>query len=108
MRRDDPPSPRLTALLLAVLAGFALLFGGGTGALAAPFAVEVAAEESVGHAAIADRRVSRSVRRVLTGRVLRARRPVLRDLRRGGGELVRSLLSARSIPLRGPPLLATA
>jgi len=107
VRHDDPPSPRLPALLLAALAGFALLIGAGAGMTVTPVTAEVA-EEAVGGDTVVDRRVSRAERRVLPRRVSRHRRRLLRSVRRSSSQVVRTWLEARSHPLRGPPLLATA
>ena len=113
MRQNAPPPSRLPALLLAALVGFALLIGGGTGGVggavtSAPFAAEVAVEESVGDNASVHRRGPRSSRRVLAGSVLKGRPMVLRRLVRAAGAMVRTRLPARSTPLRGPPLRAGA
>lgn len=108
MRRDEPPSPRLSSLLRAALVGFSLLVGGGMGAIAVPVSsAEVIPQESVGGDATAGRPSALALRRLRAGRSWRPRRGVIRTVRPGWSGFAQSSLAALTTPLRGPPALVS-
>jgi hypothetical protein len=108
VRRNDPPLPRLVALLLVALAGLTLAGGGWDGPSSArataPASESVTEEFTTGDAA-AERRDVRAERRTRSGRGRRLRRRP-RALGRRVAAMRRAPQFWRSAPLRGPPLSA--
>jgi hypothetical protein len=109
MRRDDPPSPRLTALLLAPLGALLLVVGGWAGASTPSATVAVATdappEDAPAEATVADRRARRSAT-LLRHKPAPSRRRLLAAFpRRPLSQGPRNPAIWLSTPLRGPPAL---
>lgn len=106
VRPDDPPSTRLTGLLVAALAALAFLLGGWSVATA-PISVAVAAEPAHEDVAPGDaateRRGVRAERRARRRSPSRTSHPGRHLVRRAAVVLARTVLVWRSGPLRGPP-----
>lgn len=111
VRPDDPPSARLTALLVAALGAFALLLGGwssSTAPIMGAVAADTVHEDVAPGDAVTERRDVRAERRTRAGG---RRQPFVRRslfLRRTAFVLTRTALVWRAGPLRGPPRTATA